>query len=94
MKRIVFIGGILYCCLCIRIAGNIFAKTNFRLIEVSFWGNFTELVTESRQLVASVVNTVLVNDLSNRCLYSTSAAKLINETRTNYLKLVTWSLKQ
>jgi len=68
MQQIVYIADFLYCFVCIRIAGNIFVKTHFRLIEVSFWANFAEIVTDSRQFVASVVNTVLVNDLRNRCL--------------------------
>jgi len=65
MQQIVYIADVLYCFLCIRIAGNVFVETHFRLIEVSFWANFAEDVKDSRQFVASVVSTVLVSYLRN-----------------------------
>jgi hypothetical protein len=68
MQQIVYSADFLFCFMCIRIAGNISVKTHFRLIEVSFWANFAEIVTGSGQFIASVVNTVLVSDLRNRCL--------------------------
>jgi len=68
MQQIVYSADFLHCFRCIRIAGNIFLKIQFRLIGASFWANFAEIVTDSRQFVASVFDIFRMSDLRNRCL--------------------------